>query len=117
MNFDEAIAVHSHWKMKLTGYLGRPDGTLKPADIAPDNRCDLGKWIGGEGAKYATPPQFNSLKEQHTRFHKAAAEIVRRANAGENMAAEVALGANSDFGRTSGAVVLAIMGMKNAAAH
>jgi len=113
MNFDEAIAVHSNWKMKLSRYLSKPDGTLKPADIAPGNRCDLGKWSAGEGAKFSALPQFNSLREQHTHFHKAAAEIVRRADAGEKVAEDVALGANSDFSHASTAVVQAIMGMKN----
>ena len=57
MNFDQAISLHSDWKRKLSSYVQKPDGSLKWADIAPDNKCDLGKWIAGEGAK------FSSLKE------------------------------------------------------
>jgi methyl-accepting chemotaxis protein len=114
MDFNQAIAAHADWKIKLSSYLRKPDGTLNPADIAPDNKCDLGKWIAGEGAKFSSLQQFSSLKEQHARFHKAAAEIVRRADTGEKIGDEVALGARSEFGHASAAVVQAIMGMKSA---
>jgi hypothetical protein len=115
MNFDEAITVHSSWKMKLSRYLTKPDGSLDPDDVGVDNKCDLGKWIGGEGAKYSKLAQFGVLQQQHSRFHKAAAQVVRRADSGENMTAEVALGAKSEFAKTSSTVVQAIMAMKAAA--
>jgi len=116
MNFDEAITIHADWKRKLSTYLRKPDGTLHPSEVALDNKCELGKWIAGEGRKFSQLTQFNSLKLEHTRFHKAAADVVRRADAGANTSAEVVLGADSEFSRASGAVVQAIMGMK-AASH
>jgi hypothetical protein len=115
MNFDEALTAHTNWKMKLSSYLQKPDGTLHPHEIEPDNKCDLGKWIAGEGMKFSTHPTFQSLKTEHARFHKAAAAVVRRADSGTDTAEEVALGANSEFGHASRGVVQAIMSMRQAA--
>lgn len=116
MNFDQAISAHSDWKKKLARYLQKPDGSLKPADIAPDNKCDLEKWIASESAKLSTLKEFSSLKAEHARFHKAAAEIVVRADRGEKVTEEIALCASSEFGNASSAVVQAIMHMKSAVA-
>jgi methyl-accepting chemotaxis protein len=117
MDFDQAIAAHSSWKRKLSTYLQKPDGSLKPAEVALDNKCDLGKWIAGEGAKFSSLKEFGLLKTEHTRFHKSAAAIVVRADKGEKVTDEVGFGANSDFGNASAAVVQAIMQMKVAASH
>ena len=80
-----------------------------------DNRCDLGKWISGEGMKYASMEEYKTLKAEHARFHKAAAEVVRRADAGEKVSEETALGSKTDFSKASVAVVRAIAGMREKA--
>jgi hypothetical protein len=35
MNIDEAIQAHAAWKVKLSTYLGKKDGSLKAAEAAP----------------------------------------------------------------------------------
>ena len=112
MNFDEAIAAHSSWKMKLSRYLRNPDGSLKASDIQPDNNCELGKWIYSEGKKHSSVPEFSTLKTEHAHFHKAAAEIVTKADSGQNVTEEVALGGTSEFATRSSNVVRAIMTLK-----
>jgi Chemoreceptor zinc-binding domain len=112
MDFDQAIAAHSKWKGKLRTYIASPDGSLSAPEIALDNKCELGKWISGEGAKYSNLPEFKSLRSQHAHFHKAAAEIVRKVDAGHNVTEEVALGAKSEFSSASADVVSAIMALK-----
>lgn len=109
MNFDEAIKAHSAWKLKLSGYLRNPDGSLKAADIEQDNKCQLGQWIYGDGAKYSNIPEYATLKAEHARFHRAAAEVVRKADSGQDTSADTALGGASDFAKASQAVVAAIM--------
>lgn len=115
MNFDEAIRAHSDWKMKLSGYLRKPDGTLKAADIEPDNRCPLGQWIHGEGAVHSKVSEYGVLKTEHAKFHKAAAEVVRKADAGKDTSEDTMLGSTSAFGTASQAVVSAILAMKRKA--
>lgn len=115
MDFNEAIKAHAAWKMKLSGYLAKPDGSLKTADIEPDNKCALGQWIYGEGTKWAYLPEYATLKTEHARFHKCAASVVKKADSGQSVTEEVALGANSDFSKSSSAVVTSIMAMKRKA--
>jgi len=115
MDFDEAIRAHSAWKTKLSGYLKNPDGSLKPADIQPDNKCPLGQWIYGEGCKHSAIPEYGTLKTEHARFHKAAAEVVKKADSGQSTAEDTAIGSKSEFGVASSAVVTAIMVIKRKA--
>lgn len=115
MNFDEAIQAHSSWKMKLATYLKKPDGSIKAIEIQVDNKCQLGQWIHGEGAKHSSLPEYQTLKTEHAKFHKAAAEVVKKADAGQSITEEIALGAKSDFASASNSVVSAIMMMKRKA--
>lgn len=112
MDFNEAIKAHGAWKFKLAQYLSKPDGSLKSDDVQQDNRCDLGKWIYGEGAKFSNLPEYATLKTEHAKFHKCAADVVKRADSGKSVSEEVALGSKSEFATTSSAVVSAIMGIK-----
>lgn len=115
MDFDDAIKAHSAWKLKLSGYLRKPDGSLKVSDIQVDNKCLLGQWIYGDGAKYSSLPEFQKLKTEHARFHKAAASVVMKADSGQDTSEETALGGKSDFSAASSAVVSAIVEMKRKA--
>jgi len=113
MNFDEAINSHSKWKTKLASYLAKPDQSIQPSTVEPDNQCDLGKWLHGEGLKHSKLPEYTSLLSDHARFHKAAAEVVRKADSGLKVTDEIALGSNSKFGSASMAVVKSLMAMKS----
>lgn len=112
MNFDDAIAAHASWKSKLSGYLRKPDKSLNPSDVEVDDKCALGKWIHGDGKKWAGLPEYATLTEQHRKFHAAAAEVIRRADRGENVSEDVAIGSKSPFGAHSTAVVNAIRIMR-----
>jgi hypothetical protein len=113
MDFDHAIAAHSAWKAKLSNYLKKPDHSLNPAQVSLDNACELGKWIAGEGKQFAGLPEFAKVKADHARFHKVAANVVQRANAGEHLLEEVSLGAKSEFASASNAVVRSLMALKS----
>lgn len=105
MDFQQAIDAHVAWKSKLSIYLRTPDGSLKSADICVDNKCALGQWIYGEGSKHNANPLFQTLKNNHAQFHKAASEIVSRADRGEKVTEDIALGAKSEFAMISSQVV------------
>ena len=116
MDFDQAIQSHVEWKMKLTAYIRKPDHSLDPAKVCGDAGCPLGKWLKAEGTKFSSTPEYAQLMADHARFHQAAAEIIRRADAGEKMEGEVALGSKSEYARISSAVVSSLMKMKMKAA-
>jgi len=115
MNFDQAISAHSQWKQTLTSYVAKPDGSMKPSDVQADNRCDLGKWLYGEGEQYKTLAEYLTLKEEHAKFHKAAAEIIRRADLKEDVSKELTIGQKSDFLLASSNVISAITSMREKA--
>ena len=52
------------------------------------------------------------LKYEHARFHLVAAELVKRAHAGESIDAEMAPCTSSEFSASSSAVIMAIVTMK-----
>jgi hypothetical protein len=112
MDFDHAIAAHAAWKSKLANYLKNPDHSIQPDDVALDDQCELGKWIAGEGKQFAKLPEYAGVKSDHARFHRVAANIVMRANAGQKVSEEVVLGAKSEFASASSSVVRAIMALK-----
>ena len=115
MDFDEAIKAHSSWKLKLSVYLAKPDGSLKASEIQLDNKCALGQWIYGEGSKWSALPEYATLKQEHARFHKAAAQVVTKADSGQNVSEETALGTQSEFSVASMAVVTAILAIRRKA--
>jgi methyl-accepting chemotaxis protein len=115
MNFDQAISCHVQWKSRLGAYVAHPDHSLNAAELAQTDRCDLGKWIQSEGQKFAKSPEFAKLVADHTHFHAAAADIVRKADAGQRVDQEIALGAKSEYSSASNAVVTALMHMKKVA--
>ena len=109
MNFDDAVKAHVTWKSKLQAYLAKPDKSLDSQKVAKDDQCDLGKWLHGEGAKFASHAAFKQLVAEHAQFHQAAGDIIRRADGGQKVAEEVALGGKSSFSTTSQQVVRLIM--------
>lgn len=113
MDFDQAIAAHSSWKQKLRSYLAKPDRSLSAVDVEHADKCDLGRWIAGEGAKYGSLPEFQALRSEHAHFHKAAASVIRHADSGQNVTEEISLGGKSEFSAASSAVVKAIMALKD----
>lgn len=112
MNFDEAIKAHSDWKMKLNRYIANPDKSIDIQTLSKDNACALGQWLYGEGKAYNKLPEYNELLQEHAKFHKAAGDIVRRCDHGEEVKAELSLGAHSPFSEHSTRVVSLLMHLK-----
>ncbi len=115
MDSDQAIRAHSNWKTRLRNYIHNPDRSLVATEVARDNVCDLGCWIRGHGQLHARLPAFPKLQAAHTAFHRAAAEIVARANAGEPMDEAVTFGATSAFGVRSMEVVESLLRLRQQA--
>jgi methyl-accepting chemotaxis protein len=113
MDFDEAIKAHSAWKQKLAAYLKKPDASLNPAEVQADERCKLGKWIYGDGAAHSGAAEFAKVKSDHMAFHRAAAAVVRKADSGQSVSEDTALGGTSDFAAASSAVVFGLMQLRS----
>ncbi len=111
MGFDEAVSAHTAWKREFRRCLAKNDGRVRPANLSV-YQCELGRWIYGEGENYSSLPEYETLKSEHVRFHGIAAELVNKANSGESIDAEMEPCCNSEFSKSSSAIVIAIMAMK-----
>lgn len=80
-----AIEAHVRWKIRLEAHIsGTSTENLDADTICKDDQCVLGKWIHGEGrVKYNGLPLFVSLEKVHADFHRAAADVIRKANGGD----------------------------------
>jgi hypothetical protein len=112
MDFDEAIGLHSKWKRSLRDSLAKNDGSLRPADVGRDDKCEMGVWIYSEGASYSALPEYTNLRYAHARFHSVAGELVAKANSGESIEADIEPCSNSAFSTASAAIVMALMALK-----
>ena len=111
MNFDEAIKVHTYWKLTLR-WMINGDHPVDQAETADAHHCELGRWIDNEGACYAGFPEFQRLISEHAEFHRIAAEVVSHIQNGENGAAEAMLAPDGDFTRASTRTIDAIQALK-----
>lgn len=101
MNFQQAVTAHTGWKMKVARYLSSPDGSLQVATVRQDNRCELGKWLYGEGKSFHLLPEYQKLVADHARLHQSASDLIRRANTGEYLTKETVMGERSPYGLAS----------------
>lgn len=85
LDINMAIAAHENWKLRLQAFLdGSSTEQFSPEVICFDDRCDLGKWIHGEGrARLGAFPGFTALMGHHKMFHYAASNVVALSNAGK----------------------------------
>ncbi|MCK9200573.1 MAG: CZB domain-containing protein [Gallionella sp.] len=114
MNFDDAVAAHIKWKVRLNQFI---DGTsteqLKSDTVCKDNLCDLGKWIYGDGAKFNKLPHYKDLVTKHANFHRSAADVIKKVEGGDKPGAKSLLA--GPFTLASKDTVAAIMELKKEA--
>ena len=110
MDFDEAARAHEAWKAKLLAYFRNPDGSLTHSTVTDDTACDLGKWIYGDArTANANKREYLGLQTAHALFHKAAADVIREANRGEETSEEDLVGPGSAYAIASERVVTCIL--------
>ena len=112
MDFRSAITAHAEWKQRLKSYVACPDGELRPEEVERADQCELGRWLLSDGREFTEMPEFQSLVRDHAEFHKAAADVVRRANAGDAASDDLLLGAHSAYAEASRRIVVALVQMK-----
>lgn len=82
MDLHDAIEDHISLHQQVSDYAGKPDGALRAEDVQRPDRCELGKWLPGEGAAHQARAEHAMLTEAHVAFHEVCADTVRRADAG-----------------------------------
>lgn len=93
MNFDDAVAAHIKWKVRLGHFIhGMGSEKFDSDEVAKDDVCALGRWIYAEGARWSGLPAYRDLVDKHARFHRLASEIVKKVESGDKAGAALALG-------------------------
>ena len=107
----KAIGAHSHWKKTLMSAIESGSPKLTLDQVGKEDACDVGKWLHGTSIPEVQrkTPEFEACREIHAEFHKAAAEVLRLAIAGDKRAAVAALGPDSRFAKLSSALTLRMM--------
>jgi methyl-accepting chemotaxis protein len=75
-NHDLMVLMHRNWLAQLRAFLDNRKENLKTT--AEDyQRCDLGKWMYGNGACLSESNSYRELEEEHKRFHASAGAIIQ----------------------------------------
>lgn len=99
LDFQKWIAAHRNWRRRLQDYIeGKSQEQLDETLICKDDRCDLGKWIHGNGQKfYGGEATFQHLLGDHAAFHRAAGSIVEQHKQGNEKEARRTLTGDFDL--------------------
>jgi hypothetical protein len=112
---DKAVGAHGLWKVKLRQSIA---GTLSlsPAEVVVDNRCEFGKWLYGmAGSSMTSDPHYKEVLDLHKAFHKAAAEVVSKVQAGDKAGAEASVGLQGEYTPASSRLTAKMMEWKRKA--
>jgi methyl-accepting chemotaxis protein len=75
-NHDLIVLMHRNWLVQLRAFLDNRKEGLK-ATVEDHQRCDLGKWIYGNGLRFGETRSYRKLEEEHKRFHASAGAIIQ----------------------------------------
>lgn len=97
LDFQKWIAAHRDWRRRLVAFIdGQSTEPLDETVICCDDRCDLGKWIHGNGKQfYEGENSFRQLRDDHAAFHRAAGDVVGKYKANDERQARRTL--NGEF--------------------
>ncbi|WP_454259250.1 methyl-accepting chemotaxis protein [Pseudoxanthomonas mexicana] len=111
-SFDDMIASHLKWKLRLKQQLGGNGEGLHATEVGHDALCQLGRWLQSAQSKIGHLPEYVRLKDLHARFHRCAADVLRLHEQGSPRAERVL---ESDFTVLTQQTVAAIRALRGAA--
>lgn len=113
VDFGTLILAHSRWKSKLRSAIENHEQI--DADAAGrDDRCDLGKWLYGEGKKHAQLPEYNDLKNKHSKFHSTIPKVIDQSHTSREKALEMLDLGSGEFGKATSDCINAITALRKA---
>jgi chemoreceptor zinc-binding protein len=116
MDLAGAIQKHTEWKLKFRSAIENHE-TMDVATIARDDRCELGKWLRGDGKlRFGSLQSHAACVARHAAFHAEAGKIAQAINAKRYAAAEAMLDGNMSYAAASSDVGVAILRLKKEAA-
>lgn len=113
MNIEEAILAHARWRIRLASYMRSPNHSIDITQLRAKDKCDLGRWLYGEGAIHRSKPEYEALEKAHAQFHQIAANLAQKAELMQIPNIDSALSAGSEFGHASTLIVNNIKALAN----
>ena len=86
-NYDLIVLMHRNWLVQLRAFLDGRKENLK-ATSEDHLKCDLGKWIYGDGKIFTENQAYKELENEHKRFHIRAGDIIQARTGGDKSQAE-----------------------------
>ncbi len=111
---DQAVGAHGAWKSRLKQAIDSGKIDTPIATIQSNNQCQFGKWLYGSNLPASTKssPQYQTIAELHTQFHKLAAHVAELAASGKKDKATEAMAPDSEFAKVSSKLVMGLMAWK-----
>jgi hypothetical protein len=105
----KSITAHGVFKVRL-GQMVEAGGTeMTVAVAASDNQCPFGQWLyGGIDPSAKAGPHYQTVKDFHATFHRAAGEIVTLSAARKRSEALAAMEMGTTFKQMSAKLVMAL---------
>ena len=75
-NYDLIVLMHRNWLVQLRAFLDGRKDNLK-ATSEDHLKCDLGRWIYGDGKRLSESKTYHALEEEHKKFHNEAGNIIQ----------------------------------------
>ncbi len=76
IDFTRAKMQHNEWNNKLEQLTSGQPVDINPEAARQPDQCVLGKWIYGEGQKYASIPEMHTLTQMHQEFHALIGRVI-----------------------------------------
>jgi hypothetical protein len=113
LDFSALILAHSRWKSKLKSAIENQE-KVDVAVVGRDDQCDLGKWLYGEGKKYAHLPEYTDLKNKHSKFHSLIPKVIEQSHASREKALEMLSVGSGEFAMATSDCINAISSLRKA---
>ena len=113
MDFNQMLLAHSNWKNRLKDVIQKNE-RIDVKTAGTDDKCELGKWLYGEGTKFASLNEYKNLKAKHAAFHTCVAKVATEAASLPKESALALLDPFGEYGRASSECINAITALRSA---
>ena len=72
---DHAVMAHEKWKGNLMQLINGGK-SIDRKTASADDKCDLGKWLIGDGKELANSDEYLTLQLEHRKFHESVGRVI-----------------------------------------
>jgi hypothetical protein len=104
-----AITAHGVFKVRMGQMVETGSSEMSAATAGADDQCPLGQWLhNGLDPKLKTSPGYQTVRDLHATFHRAAGDVMALSLARKRTEALAAMEMGTTFKQTSAKLVIAL---------